>query len=395
MNGDQAWHAAPLEIFAANGMAGALGRDHQHVEILAGFDQVEMDIEAMGEEQGRALLEIRGEIVGVDFALQLVRGQHHDDVRPFGGLGHFHHLQSGAFSLGCGGGALAQSHGHVWDAAFLEIEGMGETLASVADNGDFLALDEIDVGIPIVINAHLLCFPRLAAGRPIWRLSDARPWERAMGRLYDARPKGRAMVGEVEICGFFYAASPTRSKARILGSDRLRPSRNRGDAGPGDFHEADRAHQIDEFVDFFWLACQFEDEALRRGVDDAGAKGVGELQRVGPVLAAPAHLDHGQFALQPAPPCGQIGDLTHRNQPLQLMPDLFDRFRSPRSPDRDPREMFGVSDFGHSQALDIVRPSRKQSDDARENAGLIVRQYRKRVRLYLGLRRRRGIWRGR
>ena len=29
-------------------------------------------------------------------------------------------------------------------------------LAAVADDGDFLALDEIEVGVPIVINAHFL-----------------------------------------------------------------------------------------------------------------------------------------------------------------------------------------------------------------------------------------------
>ena len=32
-------------------------------------------------------------------------------------------------------------------------------LAAVADDGDLLALDQIDVGVPIVINAHFLLFP--------------------------------------------------------------------------------------------------------------------------------------------------------------------------------------------------------------------------------------------
>ena len=87
VHGDQAGHAAALQIFAAHRMAGALGRDHQHVEIGARLDQIEMDIEAMREQQGRALLIFGREIVGVDVALQFVGGQHHDDVGPFGGLG--------------------------------------------------------------------------------------------------------------------------------------------------------------------------------------------------------------------------------------------------------------------------------------------------------------------
>ena len=52
--GDQAGHAAALEIFAAHRMAGTLWGDHQHVDVLARFDQGEMNIEAMGEQQRRS-----------------------------------------------------------------------------------------------------------------------------------------------------------------------------------------------------------------------------------------------------------------------------------------------------------------------------------------------------
>jgi hypothetical protein len=52
-------------------------------------------------------------------------------------------------------------------------------LASKADDGDFLALDEIDVGIPIVINAHGVTFP----------LDDSRQRE-----FRDALHRGRAAV---------------------------------------------------------------------------------------------------------------------------------------------------------------------------------------------------------
>ena len=56
---DQAGHAAALGIGGTHQMARALGRDHDHVQIGAGLDLLEMDIEAMGERQRRALLDVR------------------------------------------------------------------------------------------------------------------------------------------------------------------------------------------------------------------------------------------------------------------------------------------------------------------------------------------------
>ena len=87
MDRDQAGHAAAALIFGAHGVAGALGRDHQHVEIGARLDQVEMDVEAVGEQQRGALLHVGREVGAIDVGLQFVRRQHHDDVGPFGGLG--------------------------------------------------------------------------------------------------------------------------------------------------------------------------------------------------------------------------------------------------------------------------------------------------------------------
>ena len=84
---DQARHAAALLIFAAHRVAGALGRHHQHVEIGARLDQVEMDVEAVREEQRRALLHVGVQIVLVDVGLQFVGRHHHHHIGPFGGVG--------------------------------------------------------------------------------------------------------------------------------------------------------------------------------------------------------------------------------------------------------------------------------------------------------------------
>ena len=84
---DQAGHAAAADIFAAHGVAGALGRDHDHVDVGARLDQPEMDVEAMREGERGAGLHIALEVVGLDRRLMLVGREDHEDVGPVGGFG--------------------------------------------------------------------------------------------------------------------------------------------------------------------------------------------------------------------------------------------------------------------------------------------------------------------
>jgi hypothetical protein len=151
---DQAGHARAALIFAAHGVARALRRDHQHVEIGARLDQIEMHVQAVREQQRRAFLHVGMEVVAIDGALQFVRGQHHDDVGPFGGLGHVHDLELLGLGLLGGSRALAQRDRHLLHAGIPQVQRMGVALAAIADDGDLLALDEVQVGIPVVINAH-------------------------------------------------------------------------------------------------------------------------------------------------------------------------------------------------------------------------------------------------
>ena len=57
VDGDQRRHAAALLVLAAHEIAGTLGRDQHHVEILARLDLLEVDVEAVREQQRRALLQ--------------------------------------------------------------------------------------------------------------------------------------------------------------------------------------------------------------------------------------------------------------------------------------------------------------------------------------------------
>jgi hypothetical protein len=51
---------------------------------------------------------------------------------------------------------------------------MGMTLRTITDHRDLLALDQVDIGIAIIINAHFSSFPgvTVVAGPPT-KISDA------------------------------------------------------------------------------------------------------------------------------------------------------------------------------------------------------------------------------
>ncbi len=154
MNRDQARHAGAALIFRAHGVAGAFRRDHQHVEIAARLDQIEMHVEAVREHQRRAVFHVLGKRLAIDVALQFVGREHHHDVGPFGGFRHFHDLEFLGLGLLDAGGGLAQSDRDLLDAAVAQIERVGVALAAIADNGDLFALDQVQVGVAIVINTH-------------------------------------------------------------------------------------------------------------------------------------------------------------------------------------------------------------------------------------------------
>jgi hypothetical protein len=70
------------------------------------------------------------------------------------------------------------------------------TLRAVADNGDFLALDEIDVGIPIVIDAHGGDFSVLQDGGAVTIVVGVLGGE-GRGVKENARPRPRIALGRL------------------------------------------------------------------------------------------------------------------------------------------------------------------------------------------------------
>ncbi len=166
-------------------------------------------------------------------------------------------------------------------------------------------------------------------------------------------------------------------------SHSLGPAGDRRDAGAGDLDQPERHHQVDEGLDLIARAGDLEHEALGRGIDHPGAERVGEPQRLHPVLALAAHLDHGELALEMRARDGHVDHAVHRHQPLELVLDLLDHHGRAARHDGDARQVLGMLGLGDRERVDIVAAPREQADDARQHAGLVVDQHRQSVGLDL------------
>ena len=62
-------------------MAGAFRRDHDHVDTRRRLDAAEVDVEAVGEEERRARLEVREHVFRDDGRLVLIGEEHGDELR--------------------------------------------------------------------------------------------------------------------------------------------------------------------------------------------------------------------------------------------------------------------------------------------------------------------------
>ncbi len=157
VHSDQGRHAAALQVLGTHGVAGALGGDHDHVQVSTGNDLVVVHIEAVSEGQHAALLDVRLDVVLVNVRDVLIRQQNHDHVGGANGVSHFGNLQASAFSLGPRGTALAQTDRHI-DAGVAQVLSVGMALGAVTNDGDLLALDQGEVSVLIVINLHFMPF---------------------------------------------------------------------------------------------------------------------------------------------------------------------------------------------------------------------------------------------
>ena len=158
MDGDEARDAAALDVLAAHGVTGTLGRDHDDVDIGGRIDQAEMNVEAVREGERAARLHLACDFVRIDRGLMLVRREDHENIGPFGGFGYGLHGEARAFGLLCRGRAFAQRNDNFADTAVAQVLRMGMTLAAISDDGDLLVLYQLLVAIGIVVDLHVRTF---------------------------------------------------------------------------------------------------------------------------------------------------------------------------------------------------------------------------------------------
>ena len=94
IDGDERRHAFAFGVLAADDVAGAFRRDHDDVHVLRRDDGLEMDREAVAEEERLALGEIRRDVLLVGGGLLGVGQGDQDDVGALHGLGGVEDLEA-------------------------------------------------------------------------------------------------------------------------------------------------------------------------------------------------------------------------------------------------------------------------------------------------------------
>jgi hypothetical protein len=82
VDGEERRDAAPRLVQPPHDVPGTLGRDHADVDAARRIDLPEVDVEAVGEHQQRALAQVGLDLGVIDRWRRRVRDEHHHDVRP-------------------------------------------------------------------------------------------------------------------------------------------------------------------------------------------------------------------------------------------------------------------------------------------------------------------------
>src|SRR5580765_128232 len=150
---EQAGDAGALLVLAAHQVPRTLGGDEHHVEVLAGLDLLEVHVEAVREEQGGALFQLRLDAL-IELLLRGVRDQDGDEVGAGNRRGRLCDLQACLLGLVPAGAVLAHADDDI-EAAVLQVQRMRTPLAAVAEDRDAGALQGALVDVFMRIQPHL------------------------------------------------------------------------------------------------------------------------------------------------------------------------------------------------------------------------------------------------
>ena len=121
-------------ILTPDQVARPLRRNQHRVEVRARLDLLEVNVEAMGEEEGGALVDLVDHAL-VERGLRRIRRQDRDDGGAFDGLARFLDDEAVCFSLAEAAAACASANDDVV-AAVLQVQGVRPALAAIAEDSD-------------------------------------------------------------------------------------------------------------------------------------------------------------------------------------------------------------------------------------------------------------------
>ena len=149
LDGHDDRHATASGVLTTNDVARALRGNHEHRVILRRLDVAVVNVETVGEGQGSARLQIRLNVLLVDGCLVLVRQKNHHNVSLGNGLAN--RLDLKALLLGelHGLGGRTQADDHV-DTGVTQVQRVGVTLRTVAQDGHLLAIEHGQIGVLLV-----------------------------------------------------------------------------------------------------------------------------------------------------------------------------------------------------------------------------------------------------
>ena len=302
---------------------GPFGRDHDHVVLRRRRDASVVDVEAVGEQDGGARLEVRRDVGLVHGGLDLIGEQQRDDLRAPHRLGDRRHRQPRILGRPLRVAAFAQPD-HDLDAGVVQVEGVGVALAAVADDRD-LPVEEAEVAVAMN-RGHEAPF---SSGRvDDWggatdaRLSPIRP-VRDSSRM----PCGRTSSSNESIC----SGSPTTSNTIASGPTSATRAWNTSASAISSARRSGRRRDRDQ-----------RELALDR------------LARL------------------------QLADAQDVDELVHLLLDLLERLPVAVDAERDRRHVVPLR-RADGQAFDVVPAPGEQLADAYERARLVLDEDRQRV----------------
>ncbi len=132
-------------------MARALGGSHKDIHIRRGHNLLIADVEAVGKGNGLASRQVRADGLIVDLRGAFIVDQNHDNIRLLRRVCDGVDLETVLGGL-VPGLARAQADNHI-TAGVAQVQRMGMALRAIADDCDFLSLQNGDVTVFFIVHS--------------------------------------------------------------------------------------------------------------------------------------------------------------------------------------------------------------------------------------------------